>query len=102
MFNNISVYQGTNTQIAQRFTFNTWQEIEDGYNWQDLDSGTWNNVLIKSSDVLFIVDPKQVYKSYIGTNKVIVDDESVEFNLKTDSLRSYSDVSWQNYIITPA
>jgi len=102
MFNNISVYQGTNTQIAQRFTFNTWQEIEDGYNWEDLDSGTWNNVLIKSSDVLFVVNPKEVYKSYIGTNKVIVDDESAEFNLKTDSLRAYLDTSWQNYIITPA
>ncbi len=102
MFNNISVYQGTNTQILQRFTFNTWQEIEDGYNWEDLDSGTWNNVLIKFSDVLFVVNPKEVYKSYIGTNKVIVDDESAEFNLKTDSLRAYLDASWQNYIITPA
>jgi hypothetical protein len=103
MFNNISVYQGTNTQIIQRFIYNTWQEIEDAYLWNQLaTTKNWNNVLIKSTNIQYIVDPSSVYKSYIGTNKVIVDDYSDDLNIISDSLRSYTQATWQTYVINPA
>ena len=103
MFNNISVYQGTNTQIIQRFIYNTWQEIEDGYSWSQLNTNkNWNNVLIKSANIQYIVDPSSVYKSYIGTNKVIVDDYSSDLNIISDSVRAYTQATWQTYVINPA
>jgi len=103
MFNNISTYQGTSTQILQRFVYNTWAEIEDDYTWNQVNNTKdWNAVLIKSSNIKYIVDPKSVYKSYIGTNKVIADDESLDLNIISDSLRAYTDATWQNYVIKPA
>ena len=103
-FNNISFYQGTPTQIVQRFIYRTWQEAEDEKeDWQAWeDAGDWSNVLVRSKDSRYLVNPKETYKSYMGNNKIIVDDLSDTFKFVSNSLRIYQDASWQTYVITPA
>jgi hypothetical protein len=103
MFNNISMYQGTSLQVVQRIILRSWNEVEDGNDWSYWsNAGDWNNVYIKSRDSRYIVNPSEVYKSYIGTNKIIIDDESDDLNIVSDSIRAYTAASWQTYVISPA
>ena len=103
-FNTISVYQGTTLQVIQRLVTRNWQEIKDeGPTWNDwYTAGNWNNVLIRSKNSKYIVDPSNVYNSYIGTNKIIVDDFDNSFGINTENITVYQDATWQNYVITPA
>lgn len=103
-FNNISLYQGTPTQLSQRFVYRSWQEAEnEKASWQAWDNdGDWSNVLVRSKDSRYLVNPKETYSSYMGNNKIIVDDLSDEFKIVSNSVKIYKDASWQTYIITPA
>ena len=104
MFNNISFYQGTPLQVVQRLVLRTWQEVEDEEaSWQIWENeGDWNNLLIRSRDSRYIVDPSEVYKTYIGSRTIVVDDLNNDFKIVSNSVASYQDASWQEYVITPA
>jgi hypothetical protein len=104
MFNNISFYQGTPLQVIQRLALRTWQEVEDEQaSWQLWENeGDWNNVLIRSRDSRYIVNPSEVYKTYIGNRTTVIDDFNNDFRIVSNSISSYENTSWQEYIITPA
>lgn len=103
-FNTISIYQGTSLQVIQRLITRNWQEVKDeNPDWESwYDEGNWNNVLIRSKNSTYAVDPSNVYSSYIGTNKTIVDDFDESFNINTENIMVYQNAIWQNYITTPA
>lgn len=104
MFNNISFYQGTFLQVVQRLILRTWQEAEDEQaNWQAWeDEGDWNNILIRSKDSRYVVNPSEIYKNYTGSRSIIIDDLNDEFKIVSNALSIYQDANWQEYIITPA
>ena len=104
MFNNISFYQGTALQVVQRLVLRTWQEVEDEKaNWQAWENeGDWNNLLIRSRDSRYIVSPSEVYKTYIGNRTTVVDDFNNNFKILSSSISSHNNISWQEYVITPA
>jgi len=104
MFNNISFYQGTSLQVVQRLILRTWQETENEQaSWQAWeDEGDWNNVLIRSKDSRYVVNPSEIYKNYTGSRSIIIDDLSDEFKVVSNALSIYQDANWQEYIITPA
>jgi hypothetical protein len=104
MFNNISFYQGTALQVVQRLVLRTWQEVEDEEaSWQGWENeGDWNNMLIRSRDSRYIVNPSEVYKTYTGNRTTVVDDFNNDFRIVSNSIAAYQDTSWQEYIITPA
>jgi hypothetical protein len=99
-FNNISFYKGTNSQLEQQILFRKWEEIND-QNWNYWDNSDWNNVLIKSRDSRYIVNAGEVYKNYVGTNKIIIDDDQGIY-IETDYLKVFQDVVWQSSISTVA
>ena len=99
-FNNISFYKGTNSQLEQQILFRTWGEIND-QNWNSWDDSNWDNVLVKSRDSRYIVNPAEVYKNYVGTNKIIVDDNEGIY-METDYLKVFKDATWQSSISTVA
>ena len=104
MFNNISFYQGTALQVVQRLVLRTWQEVEDEKaNWQAWENeGDWNNLLIRSRDSRYIVSPSEVYKTYIGNRTTVVDDFNNNFKILSSSISSHNNISWQEYVVTPA
>ena len=58
-------------------------------------------MLVLSSIDLYGVNPEEVYKTYIGTNKIIVDDnEGMTFD--ADKIKIYKDTGWSSTISTPA
>ena len=99
-FNNISFYKGTNSQLEQQILFKTWGEIDEQL-WNYWDDSNWDNVLVKSRDSRYIVNAGEVYKNYVGTNKIIIDDDQGIY-METDYLKVFKDAIWQSSISTVA
>ncbi len=106
LFNSISYYQSTNLQEVQSIAKRPWFRVKvlSGFelDWQFWDSGpfTWNKVLVLSETSYYGVNPSEVYKSYTGTNKIIVDDE-ISLNVKDYAYSLYNDISWNKFVVDP-
>jgi hypothetical protein len=107
LFNNISFYQSTNLQEVQNVSERPWFRVkvlnssELDWKFWNIGSFNWNKVLVLSETSYYGVNPSEVYKSYTGTNKIIVDDDSL---LRFGNYRytAYSDVNWNQLVVDPA
>lgn len=104
LFNNIAYYQATNLQLAQSRTLRPWSKVKldelGAHDWEDWESYLWNQVLVLSTSDLYGTDPSQIYKRYIGTNKIVVDDNSgIEFS--TNKIKIYRDPTWEAFVVVP-
>jgi hypothetical protein len=105
LFNNIAYYQANNLQQIQSTLVRPWLKVKtDGvtnFNWQYwLNNFTWQGVLVIGTSNLYGVNPDAVYQTYLGTNKIIIDDsEGMVFD--ADKVKIYSDTSWQTSVKIP-
>lgn len=106
LFNNISFYQSTNLQEVQNVAERPWFRVKilgsyelDWEFWEG--SFIWNKVLVLSETSYYGVNPSEVYKSYTGTNKIIVDDDR-PLSLGNYGYTLYSDVKWNQFVVDPA
>jgi hypothetical protein len=97
MMNTISYYQSTNLQEVQKTNKRLWFRVryspQGEYPWTFWYPALWNGVLVLSSKSYYGVDPSDIYKSYVGTNKVIIDSDSM-FTLKDYDYFIATDVGW--------
>ena len=105
VFNNISHYQSTNLQQVQNVTTRPWLRVRflgiSELDWAFWESAyTWEDVLIIASTSYYGVDPQDIYKTYTGTNKFIVDD-SREFRLSDYEYTYRNNVIAQTQTIKP-
>lgn len=104
MFNNISYYQATNLQLAQSRTLRSWSKVKTvspvEKDWEDWLSYTWNQILVLGTSNLYGTNPSDIYKTYIGTNKIIVDDNA-GMSISPDTIKIYQDATWQSFVVTP-
>lgn len=104
MFNNISYYQATNLQLAQSRILRSWSKVKTvasiDKDWEDWLSYTWNQILVLGTSNLYGTNPADIYKTYIGTNKIIIDDDA-GMSISPDTIKMYQDATWQSFIVTP-
>ena len=98
LFNNVAYYQANNLQQIQKTITRPWARVKtDGatnFNWAYYnDNFTWNRALIIGSSDLYGVNPSDVYKTYLGTNKIIFDDDN-GLTLDSDKMQIYQDITW--------
>jgi hypothetical protein len=95
VFNNIAFYQNNNLQQVQSNILRPWIKVQtDGPNWQYwANSYTWQEVLIVATTDLYGVNPADVYETYIGTNKIIFDDDEGMI-LDAQNVKIYNDTIW--------
>jgi hypothetical protein len=98
IFNNVAYYQANNLQQLQSQVNRPWtrvkQEGSNTYNWSYwLNNFTWNEVLFMSESALYGVNAEDVYNNYMGTNKIIIDDEEGMI-FDADKLKIYNDTTW--------
>jgi hypothetical protein len=105
IFNNISFYQANNLQQLQSRGTRPWSRVkqEDGVNndwafW--LNNYSWDNTLFTLASALYGVNAQDVYNNYMGTNKIIIDDEDGMI-FDADKMRVYNDTSWSVSVGTP-
>jgi hypothetical protein len=105
LFNNVGYYQANNLQQVQSTLVRPWLKVKtDGitnFNWQYwINNFTWQGVLVIGTSSLYGVSPDSVYKTYLGTNKIIIDDsEGMIFD--ADKVKIYTDTSWQTSVKVP-
>lgn len=106
LFNNISFYQATNLQEVQNIAERPWfrvkvlNNLDLDWKFWNIGSFNWNKVLVLSETSYYGVNPSEVYKSYTGTNKIIVEDDKV-LRLGNYKYTTYSDVNWNQLTIDP-
>lgn len=112
LVNNLSTYRLSSLQSAVTSVFRLWSELPtilagEGIpeaTWNDLLTHvpviTWQNVLYIPSVKTYLIDPKIIFKTYTGTNKVIVKDSSI-VTFKKYAYNTYKDVAWTNSIVSP-
>jgi len=104
VFNNVSYYQANDLQQIQANITRPWQRVlVDGItlDWQYwVDSYIWEEVLIIGQSEIYGVNPSDVYKTYLGTNKVIFDD-SDGLIVDAEQILVYTDIDWQSSIKIP-
>lgn len=82
-FNTISYYQSTNLQEVQQVEIRPWFAVKYAnpltleWDYWKTSSYIWDGVLILASTSYYGVNPETIYKSYTGTNKIIIDSEKV-------------------------
>jgi hypothetical protein len=104
LINNISQYQSTNLQEIQRQTLRSWYTAKfqniNTYDWDFWNEDyTWNGVLVFSSSTYFGINPGDIYKTYTGTNKIIIDDDR-PLRITSYEYTNYQGISWQNKVIS--
>ena len=105
VFNNVAYYQANNLQQVQSTLIRPWQQvITDGitsYDWEYwLNSSTWEGVLVIGRSDLYGVNPVDIYNTYIGTNKIIFDDDE-GLTVDADKIKVYTDTTWTINVGTP-
>jgi hypothetical protein len=106
LFNSISYYQSTNLQEVQNIAERPWFRVKvldsERLNWRfwNIPSFNWNKVLVLSETSYYGVNPSDVYKSYTGTNKIIIDDDRpVRFGEYSYTL--FTEANWDQFVQNP-
>jgi hypothetical protein len=105
LVNNVSQYQATNLQEIQRKTLRSWfltEIISLGIEreWDFWNKAyTWNGVLVASQSNILGVDPADIYKTYVGTNKIIIDDD-IPLKITGYEYNAYQGIAWQSRIFS--
>jgi hypothetical protein len=102
LINTISHYKSTNLQEVQQVTNRQWFKVKsfglDSFEWSYWDTSfIWNGVLVIASTSYYGVSPEDIYKTYIGTNKIIIDDQQ-SFGVGSYEYRILTDVIWQSSV----
>lgn len=98
VFNNVAYYQANNLQQVQSNLTRPWLRVKtDGFtnfDWEYwVNNYVWEGVLVISASEIYGVTPSDVYKTYIGTNKIIIDDnEGMMFD--AEKVKIYNDTTW--------
>lgn len=98
LVNVISLYKSTNLQKIQKSVYRPWsrvlQSITEGtlkWEYWKNNNFTWNQVLVIASLDYYGIDPSTIYKTYTGTNKIVVDDSrQIKINSYEYGLYKYS------------
>ena len=105
IFNNIAYYQASSLQEVESRTIRPWFKVlTDGvavFDWQFwFNNFTWDGMLIVGSSQFYGINPADIYKTYIGTNKIIVDDgEGLTY--QPEKLKVYTEIEWSTTVSTP-
>lgn len=99
LVNLVSHYKSTNLQEVQNIAERPWFKVKFNgpltLDWEYWNPAyVWQGVLILSTTSYYGVNPANVYKSYAGTNKFIVDDTRL-FRLNNYQYSFDTEVSWQ-------
>jgi hypothetical protein len=106
VFNNISYYKADSVTEVESISERNWSKVllgEEGVlNWQFWVNNdfTWNGMLILSSSEFYGINPSDIYKTYLGINKIIFDDDEGHIFKKTRS-SIHKDVTFVNVVTTP-
>lgn len=105
LVDNISYYQITEEDEAERFAFRKWyavrSEPDNPLDWEYWDDSSWQEVLFLTEAEPRVIDPAIIYKQYTGTDRVILESD---YALSVGKYRYsfFKDVRWSRQILDSA
>jgi hypothetical protein len=105
VFNNIATYQASSLQEIQSKIVRPWFNVKttglSELDWQFWsNSYIWEGVLIVSSKEAYAISPSDIYNTYVGINKIIIDD-SEGMILDSEVMKIYTNTTWSSSVHTP-
>jgi hypothetical protein len=105
-FNNISYYLeesiGKKVGIVARNWGQIYEDPPTTYDWQHWrDNGTWRDVYVLDQTTTYILTPENIYQSYLGTNREVIDDDG-GIHIGSYGFSAYSDTVWSQDTRKPA
>lgn len=105
LVDNISYYQVTEEDEAERFAFRKWyavrSEPDNPLDWDYWDESTWQEVLFLTENEPRIIDPSKIYKQYTGTDRVILQSDSA-LSVGQYRYSLFRNVRWSRQILDSA
>lgn len=93
-YNNISYYLATNLELSQRVLERAWSQVDD-QTWDFWENNyNWDEVQTISTTNFYNIDPSAIYARYVGTNRIVVDDNVDGILVDPDNIKVYGDVGW--------
>lgn len=106
VFNNISYYLSKGLGVKTDLTLRAWENvlnfdsIQRAWSFWDTGDQVWRDVYILGQTSSYFNTPADIYRSYTGTNKNIIDDNAGMLFKKTES-SVYSAISWRTVTEKP-
>ena len=113
LFNHISYYKISSLQQKQSSSLRLWNDVKEQFvqgsedplifDWQYWETAfLWYGVLVRSTSYTYGTTPSDIYKAYMGTNKIITGGEGEKTAMVSmDPITFYSDSLWKQYVATP-
>lgn len=108
LINNFSYYQVSQDLINQYQVFNKWSDVDnDSWSYWSTNiavtPNTWDSVRITGESKAISIDAIDVYKIFMGTNKILSDSRSddLSFGIPYYQYSLYNDVSSKSYVKKP-
>jgi hypothetical protein len=105
LVDNISYYQITEEDEAERFAFRKWyavrSEPDNPLDWEYWNESVWQEVLFLTEADPRVIDPSVIYKQYTGTDRII---SASDGSLVANSYRYsfFKDLRWNRVILDSA
>lgn len=100
-YNNVSYFTVGSLQQDQTYIYNTWQDTLDDGTWGDVDAGTWENIYLTQINKIVSSSPEEVYDKYVGSSRIIIDDDVEGILVDPASVSVFTGVNWTTSTITP-
>lgn len=113
MVNHISYYQSTGLQEKVLTTFRVWDRVKESLTNQELawnfwrgtgsivGTYSWNNVLVIGQSSFLGISLPEIFKAYVGTNKIIFDDNG-KVTMSGYRFRTYRRTSSVSFVKKPS
>lgn len=113
VFNNISYYLQEGLEAKIDLSVRTWDNVlnedydgvpvapENVWAYWSANNNTWQYVYILGQKYSYITTPKNIYETYTGTNKNIIDDD-YGLQLVQKETKVITDAAWSSYTNKPA
>ena len=124
-YNNVSYYLATNLEQNQRVEVRSWGQVKDesitgkvvnddgtpdtifGWNIWKYDTSivppnylTWQEIAIADVIDVYSIDPSLIYDKYVGTTRVVFDDNVDGVLVNPEEFDIYSDITWSTTTVT--
>jgi hypothetical protein len=109
-FNNISFYRPSGLGETLGILARSWLRVLTADDIVNFDWGYWydenGTSEIKDWEDVYVIDetrsaaltPQNIYQSYVGTNRIVVDDDDSELVLDADTVSILSSATWSRFI----
>ena len=125
-YNNVSYYLASNLEQNQNVQVRSWGQVKDDsitgklvndsgspttiFGWSvwkyntSIDPAnflTWQNVSIAAVIDVYSIDPGEIYDKYVGTSRIVVDDNVDGVLVDPEQLKIFSGINWSTTTSTP-